>query len=204
MPNKPKRPPRRVVPMVAAAATALLIVAAMAVWLFGAPPAVRQAAQVGGPFTLVDGAGKAVTDQTFRGKFMLVYFGYTFCPDVCPTTLNDVAQALDKLGAKADRVQPLFITVDPARDTPAVIKQYAAAFSPRLQGLTGTADQIAAVAHEYRVYYAPHKTGPNPGDYTMDHSSILYLMDPKGTFVGILRADEGADQMAADLANDLS
>ena len=84
------------------------------------------------------------------------------------------------------------------------MQQYAAAFSPRLAGLTGTADQIAAVAREYRVYYAPHKTGPNPGDYTMDHSSILYLMDPKGEFVGVIRADAGADQMAADLAHYLS
>ena len=204
MPAERKPLSRRIVPTIAAAAAALLIVVALAVWLFGAPPAIRQAAQIGGPFTLEDGTGKTVTDQSFRGKFMLVYFGYTFCPDVCPTTLNDVAQALDKLGAKADRLQPLFITVDPARDTPAVIKQYAAAFSPKLQGLTGTADQIATVAHEYRVYYAPHKTGPNPGDYTMDHSSILYLMDPSGAFVGIVRADEGADQIAADLATYLS
>ena len=177
---------------------------ALAIWVFGAPAPLRQAAAIGGPFTLEDGAGKTVTDLNFRGKYMLVYFGYTFCPDVCPTTLNDVAQALDKLGPRQDRIQPLFITVDPARDTPAVVQQYAAAFSPRLIGLTGTPDQVAAVAREYRVYYAPHKTGPNPGDYTMDHSSILYLMDPSGQFVGIVRADEGPDKMAADLAAFLS
>ena len=195
---------RRVVRVAVAGVAALVAVAAVAVFLFGAPAPMQQAAAIGGPFTLTDGAGKPVTDQTYRGKYMLVYFGYTFCPDVCPTTLNDVAQALDKLGARADRVTPLFITVDPARDTANVVKQYAAAFSPRLQGLTGTPAEIATVAHEYRVYYAEHKTGPNPGDYTMDHSSILYLMDPSGQFVGIIRADEGAQQMAADLAKDMS
>ena len=204
MPNKPPPSLRRIVQTAAAAVAGLLVAFAAAVWLFGAPAPVRQAAAIGGPFTLQDGTGKPVTDRSFRGKYMLVYFGYTFCPDVCPTTLNDVAQALDKLGPKADQVQPVFITVDPARDTSSVVRQYAAAFSPRLAGLTGTADQIATVAREYRVYYAPHKTGPNPGDYTMDHSSILYLMDPKGEFVGVIRADAGADQMAADLAHYLS
>ena len=130
---------------------------------------------------------------------MLVYFGYTFCPDVCPTTLNDVAQAVDKLGSAADRLQPLFITVDPARDTPAVIRQYAAAFSPKLDGLTGTDEQIATVTKEYRVYYKKHPIGPGSTDYTMDHSSILYVMDPAGHFVGVIRADEGPDAIAADL-----
>ena len=186
-------------PFVLAGLAALLIVLAAAIWVFGAPAPVQEAAAIGGPFTLTDGAGKTVTDRTFRGKYLLVYFGYTFCPDVCPTTLNDVAQAVDKLGASADKLQPLFITVDPARDTPEVIRQYTAAFSPRLDGLTGTAGQIAAVAKEYRVYYAPHKTGPNPGDYTMDHSSILYVMDPAGRFLGVIRADEGPDALAADL-----
>ena len=204
MPNDPTPSPGRIVRMAAAATAGLLIALAAAVWLFGAPAPVRQAAAIGGPFTLENGDGKPVTDRSFRGKYMLVYFGYTFCPDVCPTTLNDVAQALDKLGPKADQVQPVFITVDPARDTPSVVRQYAAAFSPRLQGLTGTPDEIAAVARAYRVYYAPHKTGPNPGDYTMDHSSILYLMSPQGEFVGVIRADAGADQMAADLTRFLS
>ena len=193
------KPGRRLAPLLLTAMAAVLAVAAVALWVFGAPAPVQEAAAIGGPFTLTDGAGKAVTDRTFRGKFMLVYFGYTFCPDVCPTTLNDVAQAMDKLGTDADKLQPLFITVDPARDTPEVMRQYAAAFSPSLTGLTGSAAQIATVAKEYRVYYAPHKTGPNPGDYTMDHSSILYVMDPAGRFAGIIRADEGPDAMAADL-----
>jgi protein SCO1/2 len=162
------------------------------------------AALVGGPFTLQGGNGQQVTDRTFRGKYMLVYFGYTFCPDVCPTTLNEVADAMDKLGPKADRVQPIFISVDPKRDTPEVVKQYAAAFGSRLIGLTGTAEQIAAVAKEYRVYYAERRTGPGPNDYSMDHSSVLYLMDPDGKFVAPIRPDENGTEMAADISRLMS
>ncbi len=198
------RPRPRLLPMLSVGLAAVLAVAGIAIWTFGAPAPVEEVAAIGGPFTLVDGAGKTVTDQAFRGKYMLVYFGYTFCPDVCPTTLNDVAQAVDKLGPAADKLQPLFITIDPARDKPDVIRQYAAAFSPKLQGLTGSAAQIATVAKEYRVYYAPHKTGPNPDDYTMDHSSVLYLMNPAGQFIGVIRADEGPDAMAADLKKMMS
>ena len=162
------------------------------------------ASLIGGPFALEDGNGKPVTDHDFRGKYMLVYFGYTFCPDVCPTTLNEVADALDHLGNKADKLQAIFITVDPKRDTPAVVKQYAAAFSPRLMGLTGSAEQIANVAKEYRVYYAEHRTGPGPNDYSMDHSSVLYLMGPDGKFIAPIRADEDGSQMAADLSRLMS
>jgi protein SCO1/2 len=154
---------------------------------------------IGGPFTLEDGAGKAVTDRDFRGKYMLVYFGYTFCPDVCPTTLNAVADAMDKLGIASSHIQPVFITVDPKRDTPAVVKQYAAAFGPAILGLTGTPDQIAQAAKEYRVYYAEHRTGPGPNDYAMDHSSVLYLMGPDGAFIAPVRADQSGDEIAANL-----
>ncbi len=155
---------------------------------------------VGGPFALVDGDGKAVTDRSWRGKFMLVYFGYTFCPDVCPTTLNHVADALDRLGPAGERVQPLFITVDPKRDGPAVVKQYAAAFGPRMIGLTGSPEQIGAAARAYRVYYAEHRTGTGGDDYTMDHSSVLYLMGPDGRFVAPVRADLAGPEMAAALS----
>ncbi|PPQ26303.1 SCO family protein [Rhodopila globiformis] len=154
---------------------------------------------VGGPFTLQDGSGKTVTDRDFRGQYMLVYFGYTFCPDVCPTTLTAVADAMDKLGPAASRIRTVFITVDPARDTPAVVGKYAAAFGPNIVGLTGTPEEIAKVAREYRVYYAKHRTGPGPNDYAMDHSSVLYLMDPKGGFVAPVRADQSGDQIAAAL-----
>jgi len=165
-----------------------------------APPGLT----VGGPFSLIDGDGKPVTDQTWHGKYLLVYFGYTYCPDVCPTTLTNVAAALDKLGAKADRIEPLFITVDPHRDTPAVVKQYAAAFSPRIVGLTGSPEQIAAAAKEYRVYYAKHVTGPGPDDYSMDHSSVLYFMGPDGRFIAPVRADEDGPQIAAALTKLMS
>jgi protein SCO1 len=154
---------------------------------------------IGGPFNLEDGNGKPVTDRDFRGQYMLVYFGYTFCPDVCPTTLNAVADAMDKLGPAASQVRPVFITVDPARDTPAVVKQFAAAFGPRITGLTGTPEEIAKVAKEYHVYYAEHRTGPGANDYSMDHSSILYLMDPKGGFVAPVGADQTGDEIAANL-----
>jgi protein SCO1/2 len=175
---------------------ALLILATGAfVWLTQG----GTASLVGGSFSLENGNGQLVTDRDFRGKYMLVYFGYTFCPDVCPTTLTEVADAMDKLGAKADKLQPIFITVDPKRDTPQVIKQYAAAFSPRLVGLTGSPDQIATVAKEYRVYYAEHRTGPGPNDYAMDHSSVLYLMGPDGKFVAPIRPDEDGEHIAADL-----
>jgi protein SCO1 len=169
-------------------------------WLSGG----GSASLVGGPFVLQDGDGKQVTDRDFRGKYMLVYFGYTFCPDVCPTTLNEVSEALDHLGAKADKLQPIFITVDPKRDTPAVVKQYATAFTPKLLGLTGTPDEIAKVANEYRVYYAEHRTGPGPNDYTMDHSSVLYLMGPDGQFIAPIRTDETGPEIAADLGKLIS
>jgi protein SCO1/2 len=154
---------------------------------------------IGGPFTLQDGNGKTLTDQDFRGQYMLVYFGYTFCPDVCPTTLNAVSDAMDKLGPDASKIRTVFITVDPKRDTPAVVGKYAAAFGPHVVGLTGTPEEIARVAKEYRVYYAEHRTGPGPNDYAMDHSSVLYLMDPKGSFVAPVRADQSGNEIAATL-----
>lgn len=159
---------------------------------------------VGGPFTLEDSGGRTATDRDFRGKYMLVYFGYTYCPDVCPTTLNAVADALDRIGKKADDLKPVFITVDPRRDTPAVMKQYTAAFTPRLVGLTGTTEQIAAVAKEYRVYYAEHRTGPGPNDYSMDHSSILYLMGPDGRFIAPIRTDATGAEIASELTKLMS
>jgi protein SCO1 len=190
-------PPNRMLYATMGVVVALLLIGAGAfMWLTGGG---SNAAGIGGPFTLQDGNGKTVTDRDFRGKYMLVYFGYTFCPDVCPTTLTAVADAMDKLGPAAGRVQPVFITVDPRRDTAPVVKQYAAAFGPAITGLTGTPEQVAKVAKEYRVYYAEHRTGPGAGDYTMDHSSILYLMDPKGAFLAPVRADMSADEIATSL-----
>ena len=190
------RPPSYVYGVIGILIALLLLGTGAFVWLSGAG---MSNSLVGGPFSLQDGDGRQISDRDFRGKYMLVYFGYTFCPDVCPTTLNEVADALERLGPKAGKLQPIFITVDPKRDSPAVVKQYAAAFGPRLIGLTGSPEQIAQVAKEYRVYYAEHRTGPGPGDYTMDHSSIIYLMSPEGKFIAPIRADESGAEMAADL-----
>ena len=159
---------------------------------------------IGGPFKLVNGEGRPVTDRDFRGHYLLVYFGYTFCPDVCPTTLNQMAEALDTLGPKADQVQPLFITVDPKRDTPQVVGQYVAAFTPRLVGLTGTPEEIAKVAREYPGLLRDPPDRRHARRYTVDHSSILYLMSPSGAFIAPIRADQSGAEMAKDIARHLS
>ncbi len=151
---------------------------------------------IGGPFTLSAPDGKTVTDQTFRGKWLLVYFGYTFCPSSCPTTLLEIATALEALGADAAKVQPLFITIDPQRDTPDVMRQYTQSFDPRIIGLIGTPQQLAAVAHEYGAYYVRHNTGPGAEDYVMDHSTYLYLMDPGGKYVRAFDSTASAEGIA--------
>jgi protein SCO1/2 len=164
----------------------------------GNPPTTAQntaaGAAIGGPFTLVGADGKTVTDRDFRGKWMLVYFGYTFCPDVCPTTLNSIAQALVQLRAHADALAPIFITVDPTRDTPKVVGDYVKAFDPRILGLTGSEAQVATVAQEYHIYYAKQ---PGSGkDYLIDHSSFLYLMNPQGKFVKVMPGSLSPGEMA--------
>lgn len=140
-------------------------------------------ALVGGPFALTDHTGRRVSDKDFHGRHLLVYFGFTFCPDVCPTGLQVIAAALDQLGAKADRVTPVFITLDPARDTPAQLAGYVSAFHPRLIGLTGTQQEIDNVARAFRVYFKTVKDEKSSAGYTVDHTSIIYLMDAKGEFV---------------------
>jgi protein SCO1 len=159
---------------------------------------------IGGPFTLSTSDGRTVTDQTYRGKWLLVYFGYTFCPNSCPTTLLEVAAALKKLGPDAAQVQPLFITVDPQRDTPKVMRQYTESFDPRIVGLTGTPEQIAAAAQEYGAYYARHRTGPGTGDYVMDHSTYLYVVDPQGKFVRAFDTSASGDQIADALRESIA
>jgi len=194
---QPKSPPQRLIyAVVGVLLAALLLGLGGFMWLGGGEGG---GLQIGGPFTLQNSSGKTVTDRDFRGQYMLVYFGYTFCPDVCPTTLTAVADAMDKLGTDASRIRTVFITVDPKRDVPAVVGQYAAAFGPNVVGLTGTPEEIAKVAKEYRVYYAEHRTGAGPNDYVMDHSSVLYLMDPKGRFMAPVRADQSGTEMAAAL-----
>lgn len=160
-------------------------------------------ATVGGPFTLTDHNGRRVTEQEWRGKYMLIFFGFTFCPDVCPTALQVTAAALDKLGSKADRVVPLFISVDHERDTPETMARYVSSFHPRLVGLTGSADEIAAVARAYRVYYKKTKDEKSAAGYTIDHSSIVYLMGPDGKFVTHFTHTTSPDAMAAALLRNL-
>lgn len=141
-------------------------------------------ALVGGPFTLTNQDGKRVTDQDFRGKYLLIFFGFTFCPDVCPSELQVMSAALDQLGPQGEKIQPVFITIDPERDTPEAMKVYVSNFHPRMVGLTGSAADIAAVAKAYRVYYAKAKGSVEGSpDYLMDHSTILYLMGPDGKFL---------------------
>jgi protein SCO1 len=183
-----------------AVALTLLLVAGLGVLGYErfADPSDSGLPKIGGPFTLVDGAGQTVTDQQFRGRYMLIYFGYTRCPDACPTALNDMAEALGKLGeAERKRVQPIFITVDPERDTGQALRDYVAAFGPDFIGLTGSADQIAQAKKEFRVYAAKHPT--KDGDYDMDHSSIIYLMDPSGRFIANFTHETDPDQMARKL-----
>lgn len=168
-----------------------------------APGPMAQNAAIGGPFTLVDVNGRTVTDADFRGRYMLIYFGYAYCPDVCPMSLARNAAALDLLGEKADRIQPILITVDPERDTPQVLEGYVEAFHPRLIALTGTPEQIAAAAKAYRVYYAKAQSDGAAEDYLVDHSSFTYLMGPDGKFLQFFRHEISAEQMAERLKSAL-
>jgi protein SCO1/2 len=154
-------------------------------------------ADIGGPFRLTDHTGKSVSDADFRGRYMLIYFGYSFCPDVCPTTLAVIAQALDKAGDRAARVTPIFITIDPERDTPKVLADYMKAFGPAFVGLTGSVAQIQEVEKKYRVYAV--KKPLAGGNYGMDHSSVLYLMGPDGKLISFYDEAISPDDLAKDL-----
>ena len=140
-------------------------------------------ALIGGPFSLTDQTGKRVTEKDFLGRYMLVFFGFTNCPDICPSGLQVMSAALDKLGSKADIVTPVFITLDAARDTPEKLKAYVKSFHPRLVGLTGSEAEVAAAAKAYRVYFQKIDDDKTPGSYTYDHAAIIYLMGKDGTFV---------------------
>jgi cytochrome oxidase Cu insertion factor (SCO1/SenC/PrrC family) len=140
---------------------------------------------VGGPFTLTDQAGRRRSDSEFRGKLLLVYFGYTYCPDICPADLQQIGLAIEHLGEGGSAVQPLFITIDPARDTPDVLAQYVPSFHPRLVGLTGTADEIAEVARDYKVIYRRYQP-TDGGPYVIDHTGFTYIIDPSGKYRGVI------------------
>jgi protein SCO1/2 len=163
----------------------------------GSGPVAQQIAAIGGPFTLTDQNGRTVTDQDLKGKPFLVFFGFTHCPDVCPTTLFEISEILRTLGPDADRVRALFITVDPERDTPDVMKDYLSSFDPHLSGLTGDPAAIAAVAKTYRVYFK--KVPLDQGGYTMDHTAIVYLMDKNGRFVSPFSLKRSSAAAADDL-----
>ncbi len=145
-------------------------------------------AAIGGPFNLVDDKGAPVTEAALRGRPSVIYFGYTFCPEVCPTTLSDLARWMKALGPDADKLNYVFVTVDPQRDTPKVMHEYVNAFDPRIRGFTGTPEQIAKVAQEYRVYY--QRVPTLDGGYVMDHASTLYLMGPDEKFVTLIHYQE--------------
>jgi protein SCO1/2 len=157
------------------------------------------AVSIGGPFELTNQDGKTVSDKDYAGKLLLVYFGYTNCPDICPTALQTIAIAMDELGAAGDRIQPILITIDPERDTPPVLKEYVQAFHPRLVGLTGTPEQIAQVAKEYRVYYQKVPLKNSSLGYSMDHSGFTYLMDGKGRYLTHFRHDVTPEELAKRL-----
>jgi protein SCO1 len=187
----------RTLPMIGAFLCGLAVVFAVIVYFGGRAPIGPAAAAVGGPFRLEDQNGRAVTDQDMKGRPFLVFFGYTHCPDICPTTLFDMSQVLQKLGPDADRTGALFITVDPERDTPAVLKDYLSNFDPHLRGLTGDQSAVNAALKAYRVY--AKKVPLEHGDYTMDHTAIVYLMDKDGRFVAPFNLKETPDAAAAEL-----
>ncbi|WP_372622238.1 SCO family protein [Falsiroseomonas sp.] len=150
---------------------------------------------LGGPFSLVDQSGRAVTEADFAGRFLLVYFGFTYCPDVCPTELGSIAAAMDALGEQAGRVTPVFVSVDPERDTPEVLADYVGRFHPQMVGLTGTPEQVAAAARAYRVFYAKVNR-PEMTEYLMDHSSFIYLVGPDGRVRSLFRPNTDPEAIA--------
>jgi len=185
--------------------------AAIGLWLMLAPASAadapaRSAAEVmdilmwnrepvGGPFELTDHTGHIRTERDFRGQLMLVYFGFTYCPDICPADLQAVGLALDKLGRDGNSVQPLFVTVDPERDTAEHLAEYVKLFHPRLIGLTGTLDAIRKAASAYKVYFAKVPIGKEAGDYTVDHTAFIYLMDRDGNYLGFFPPGTSPDRM---------
>lgn len=156
-----------------------------------------QASGIGGPFKLASSSGGELSSDELKGTPFLVFFGYTHCPDICPETVSDVSTWLDALGPEGKEMKALFISIDPERDSVASLKDYLSSFSDRIIGLTGTPDEISQVAKEYRVYYAKHPT--KDGDYSMDHSAVIYLMDREGKLAGTLTYDEKQEAAIAKL-----
>jgi protein SCO1 len=171
-------------------------VVGLAAFLLMSPAERPRAALIGGAFALEDGAGKTISDQTLRGKPFLVYFGYTHCPDVCPTELARISDILSKMGDKS--IPALFITVDPERDTPKLMQDYVSSFNPAIVGLSGSPQAVEATEKTFRVYARKGQKQPD-GDYSMDHSSIVYLMDKNGAFVEAFNVERSPEEAAKDL-----
>ncbi|MBR0909179.1 MULTISPECIES: SCO family protein [Bradyrhizobium] len=184
--------------VIATAFAASLVVGLLIVfWAMGGVSKVAQPAAIGGPFQLTDQHGKAVTDKNLKGKPTLIFFGYTHCPDVCPTSLFEISEVLRAMGKDADKVNAVFISVDPERDTPATMKDYLSSFDPHLEGLSGDPAETAKVITSYRVY--AKKVPTKDGDYTMDHTALIYLMDRDGRFVSPFNMKRTPEEAAADL-----
>ena len=183
--------------IVAVFAGSLAIGLALMMWLLDGPRGAMAPAAIGGPFQLVDQGGATVTADKLQGKPTLLFFGYTHCPDICPTTLFDVSEVLRAMGKDADRVNAYFVSVDPERDSPAIMKDYLSSFDPHLKGLTGDSDAVAKMLSAYRVY--SKKVPGKDGEYTMDHSAMVYLMDRNGRFVAPFKLDRKPDEAATDL-----
>jgi protein SCO1/2 len=193
--------PSRLTSLIAAAVVALALFIGGAAWLMrwdAHAPLTAGIAQVGGPFSLVNQDGRRVTEKDFLGRYTLVFFGYTYCPDVCPTELQVMTAALDEMGDRGKNIQPVFVSIDPERDTPETLKAYVGNFGGRLVGLTGTPEEVAQAAKAYRVYYRKSDSG-DPKNYLMDHSSIIYLMGPDGLFIRPFTYTTDAKALAADL-----
>ncbi|MGV7219612.1 SCO family protein [Bradyrhizobium sp. UFLA05-112] len=186
-------------PLVIATAFAASLVVGLLVmfWAMGGVSKVAQPAAIGGPFALTDQNGKTVTDKSLKGKPTLIFFGYTHCPDVCPTSLFEISEVLRAMGKDADKVNAYFISVDPERDTPSTMKDYLSSFDPHLEGLSGDPAETTKVLTSYRVY--AKKVPTKDGDYTMDHTALIYLMDRDGRFVAPFNMKRPPEEAAAEL-----
>ena len=183
--------------IVAAFGGSLVVGLLLMLWALGGLRNVTAPAAIGGPFQLTDQSGQTVTEKSLQGRPSLIFFGFTHCPDVCPTSLFEISEVLHAMGADADRVNAYFVTVDPERDTTAAMKDYLSSFDPHLKGLTGDPEIIAKVLSEYRVY--SRKVPLKDGDYTMDHTALIYLMDRDGHFVSPFNLKRTPEAAAADL-----
>ncbi len=178
-------------------AASLLVGLVLLFLVMGGGRNIAAPAAIGGPFQLTDQSGATVTDKSLQGRPTLIFFGFTHCPDVCPTSLFEISEVLRAMGPDADRVNAYFISVDPERDTPAAMKDYLSSFDPHLKGLTGDPEVVAKVTTEYRVY--AKKVPLKDGDYTMDHTALVYLMDRDGHFVAPFNLKQPPEQAAAEL-----